>query len=160
MYKSLHKYQVYKLKSSPDYKTCQSNNHSNWIYIKNHIGKSQDECPYMYYSETRFERPPWREAKPSGKALQQCKSKHKFIYFYHWWQDTPLKGHFSGAKGVASQEGFHCLSRKQIPTMPWFIIHYQIYLSSSLSCDQFSCDLFSFTFKCLEGKKVIFNIYF
>ena len=60
------------------------------------------------YSGTPFERPPWWEATPSGKATWQCKSKHKCIDFYPWREATLLKGHFSDAKGVASQEGFHC----------------------------------------------------
>ena len=43
------------------------------------------------YSGTPFERPPWREATPSGKATWQCKSKLKCIDFYPWREATPLE---------------------------------------------------------------------
>ena len=42
------------------------------------------------YSGTPFERPPWWEATPSGKATWQCKSKHKCIDFYPWREVTFL----------------------------------------------------------------------
>ena len=46
---------------------------------------------FYVYSQTPFERPPWWEATPSGKATWQCKFKLKCIDFYPWWEATPFE---------------------------------------------------------------------
>ena len=65
-----------------------------------HIGDGMTDweaCPpavctiIRWYRGTPFERPPWREATPSGKANWQCKSKHKCIDFHPLREATPIE---------------------------------------------------------------------
>ena len=51
----------------------------------------QEMVNTVQYSGNPFERPPWWEATPSGKATWQCKSIHKCIDFYPWREATPLE---------------------------------------------------------------------
>ena len=52
-------------------------------------------CTCIWINRGTFiERPPWREATPSGKATWQCKSKHKCIDFYPLREATPLDRQF------------------------------------------------------------------
>ena len=64
------------------------------------------------YSGTPFERPPWWEATPLERPLDYYGNLNIHVLI-----STPeerplrLKGHFSGAKEVDSQEGFNCIGK-------------------------------------------------
>ena len=55
--------------------------------------------------EPFFERQPWQEANPSGKATWQSISQHKYIDFYPWREATPVRGHFLMQKGWPHEMG-------------------------------------------------------
>ena len=59
------------------------------------------------YSETPFERPP-----PLERPLVNVNLNINVLIFTPDERPPLLKGHFSDAKGVASQEGFHCTCLK------------------------------------------------
>ena len=61
------------------------------LYLAPEIRREANDNAKKKYSGTPFERPPWWEATPSGKATWQCKSKHKCIDFYPWREATPLE---------------------------------------------------------------------
>ena len=63
------------------------------------------------YRETPLERPPWREATPSGKDTWQCIYKYKCIDFYPWREATPLERPLFWCKrgGLWCKEGFHSI---------------------------------------------------
>ena len=60
------------------------------------------------YSGTPFERPPWQEATPLERPLDNVNLNINVLIFTPDERPPLLKGHFPYAKGVASQEGFHC----------------------------------------------------
>ena len=53
------------------------------------------------------ERPP-----PLERPLDNVNLNINVLIFTPDERPPPLKGHLSGAKGVASQEGFHCIDTK------------------------------------------------
>ena len=64
-------------------------------YFRPDLRRSAIHYKYLY-SVTPFERPPHLE-RPLGNVLISTPDERPPL----------LKGHFSGAKGMASQEGFH-----------------------------------------------------
>ena len=60
---------------------------------------------HVMYSGTPFERPPWREATPSGKATLRRKSKQKCIDFYPWREATRLEKTLFWCKGGGLTRG-------------------------------------------------------
>ena len=75
--------------------------------------EQRSDAYYNDYSGTPFERPPWREANPSGKATGQCKFKHKCIDFYPWREaNLSWKATFLVQKGWPHKRGstvLYCL---------------------------------------------------
>ena len=59
---------------------------NNYINKNNHL---------IFYSGASFERPPWQEVNHSLKAIWQCKSQHKCIDYYPWWEANPLERPYS-----------------------------------------------------------------
>ena len=74
---------------------------------------------YVLYSGTPFERSPWWEASPSGKATWQCKYKHKCINFYTWWETTPLERPFFWCKRGGLTRGVPLYSIHTGVTLNW-----------------------------------------
>ena len=67
---------------------------------------------FKIFSETPFERPPWREATPLERTLGNVYININVLIFTPDERPPLLKDHFSDAKGVVSQEGFHCIDNK------------------------------------------------
>ena len=66
-------------------------------------GKTQIINRIYTYSGTPFERPP-----PLERPLDNVNLNINVLISTPDERPPLLKGHFSSAKGVASQEGFHC----------------------------------------------------
>ena len=87
-----------------------------YVYLelskKMNLTSNSEYMSHIYscdYNGTLFERPPPLERPyPLERPLDNVKLNIDVLIFTPEERPSLLKGHISGAKGVASQEGFHC----------------------------------------------------
>ena len=66
------------------------------------------KVPYLYTVESLLRGHPDKRPTPLERPLDTINLNRNVLIFTPDERPPLLKGHFSGAKGVASQKGFHC----------------------------------------------------